>query len=100
MTVEKFSVDVLRSDVAAAKAQGRILMLTNASVVEAIRAFSEDLISKEELANWADFFDVNEDIELESDVVLPDVLFELASPEINGWPDEIRAAQLVTLLTQ
>ena len=56
-------------------------------------------LTNQNVVEWADFFDVNEDVELESNVLLPDVLFELSSPEINGELDVDRAGKLVEILS-
>jgi hypothetical protein len=98
MTSPKFSIDKVRSDVLAAKVSGRIYVLSSIDVAEVLQQFLVGLIRREDVAEWAEFFDVNEDVELESDEVLPSVLFELSSPEINGWPDQVRVKELIALL--
>jgi len=96
--MENVSVDNFRSHVDSAKKAGRIHLITCLTVRCAIQAWLDGIISKEQLSEWVDFIDVNEDVELQFDEVMSDVIFELASPEINGWPDQKRAFELLDLL--
>jgi hypothetical protein len=98
MKNEKFLVEKVRSDVLDAVENGRTYTVTLACAIEALEAFIAGTISREDLTNWADFFDVNENVELESEEILPDVMFELSSPEINGLIDEERAGKLAEKL--
>lgn len=100
MNKEDFSVERIRSHVDSTKKAGRTHLITCLMVRCAIRAWLDGIISNEQLSEWADFIDANEDVELESDEVMPDVIFELASPEINGWPDQSRALELLDLLNR
>lgn len=96
MIASKFSIESLRSIVSVAmERDGKSFMLTHSMVIEVLEAFIAGSIGKQDVAEWAEFFDVNEDVELESDALLPDVLFELSSPEINGGLDVDRARELV-----
>ena len=98
MTASKFSIETLRSIISAAKLSGNDFVLNRSAVVEVLQAFIAGSVTSQDVAGWADFFEVNDDVELESDVLLPDVLFELSSPEINGGLDVDRARELVELL--
>ena len=99
MTINKFSIENIRLDVLAANArEGIPFVLTRDMVVDILKAYIAGLVSGAEVANWAEFFDVNEDIELETDELLPDVLFELSSPEVNGGLNKERALELVDIL--
>lgn len=101
MSNSKFSVDKLRSAVSAARdSQAGEFVVTTAALIEVLEAFLSGLIDKEDVAIWAEFFDANEDVELESDKLLPSIIFELSSPEINGYLDSRRAAQILRLLKQ
>ncbi|GGA40373.1 hypothetical protein [Dyella nitratireducens] len=99
MTASKFSIETLRSLVSAATVSGKDFVLNRSAVIEVLQAFIAEAVSSQNVAEWADFFDVNEDVELESDALLPDVLFELSSPEINGELDVDRARKLVLILS-
>lgn len=96
----KFDLDRLRSSLVALKEAGELLPLSIAEVAGVLSAFVVGEISKEEIADWAEFYDGNEDVVLESDDLIPDVLFELSSPEINGWLQEVRARELISMLEQ
>lgn len=98
MTASKFSTETLHSIVSASARSGKNFVLNCSAVVEVLQAFIEGILTSQNVAEWADFFDVNENVELESDVLLPNVLFELSSPEINGELDVDRARKLVVLL--
>jgi len=98
MTSSKLSIETLHSLVSASTGPGKNFVLNISAVIEVLQAFIAGTINSQNVAEWADFFDVNEDVELESDVLLPDVLFELSSPEINGELDVDRARELVMLL--
>ncbi len=100
MTNRNFFITKAQSEVQVAKLNNQLFLLTHTAAIEVISAFLSGSISKEELADWADFFDINEDVELESEEILPNILFELANPEINSWPDYERAMQLLGLLTR
>lgn len=99
MTASKYSVETLRSIVSAATKSGRDFVLERSAVIEVLQAFVAGSLTSQGVAEWAEFFDVNEHIELESDVSLPDVLFELSSPEINGELDVDRARKLIMILS-
>lgn len=98
MTSSKFSIETLHSLVSASTGSGKSFVLNVSAVIEVLQAFIAGTLNSQNVAEWADFFDVNEDVELESDVLLPDVLFELSSPEINGELNVDRARELVVLL--
>ena len=99
MTGSKFSLETARSMVSAAIGSGKDFVLNRSAVIEVLQAFLAGSITSQNVVEWADFFDVNENVELESDVLLPDVLFELSSPEINGELDVDRAGKLVVMLS-
>ena len=99
MTPSKFSVEALRSMVSAATRSGKDFVLSRSAVIEVLQVFIAGSLSGQGVADWAEFFDTNEDIELESDEILPDVLFELSSPEINGELDVDRARKLIVILS-
>lgn len=99
MTASKFSVETARSMVSEATAAGKDFILNRSAVIEVLRAFMAGSLTSQDVVAWADFFDVNENVELESDVLLPDVLFELSSPEINGELNVERAVKLVAILS-
>jgi hypothetical protein len=56
-------------------------------------------LSKEALAEWAEFFDANEDVDFEPERLV-DIVFEMSSPEINEWMDDERARDLLLQLGQ
>lgn len=99
MSASKFSVGLLRSMVSEATNSGKNFVLNRSSVVEVLQAFVARSLTRQNVVDWAEFFDVNEDVELESDALLPDVLFELSSPEINGELDLDRARKLIVILS-
>jgi hypothetical protein len=99
MTASKFSIETLRSIVSAATVSGKDFVLNRSAVIEVLQAFIAGSVTGQNVAEWADFFDVNEDVELGSDLLLPDILFELSSPEINGELDVDRARKLVVILS-
>jgi hypothetical protein len=99
MTASRFSIETLSSTVSAATVSGKNFLLNHSAVIEVLQAFITGSVTSQNVAEWANFFDVNEDVELESDLLLPDVLFELSSPEINGELDVDRARKLVEILS-
>ncbi|QGY75739.1 hypothetical protein FZ025_03330 [Xanthomonas hyacinthi] len=94
-----FSIDKLRSDILAAnEGGGGIFVVTHAAVVEILDAFLSGVIGANEVAEWAEFLDANEDVEFESDEFLPNIIFELSSPEINYYQNAARAAEIINIL--
>jgi hypothetical protein len=61
-------------------------ILTRKDIVEKIDQCISGLLTKEDLENWADHFELNENFEYESkyEKIIADVLFHLSSPDING----------------
>lgn len=100
MTLSKISLEALRSMVSAAKSSGEYFVLNRSDVVQVLQAFVDGLLTTESVVEWAEFFDVNDDVELEPDVSMPDILFELSSPEINGELDVRRARELIAILSE
>ena len=96
MVSPEFSVDALRAKQLAAKEVGVPMFLSLADVSAALMAFLSGELSTGEIADWAEFYDANDDVVFESDEVLPNVLFEISSPEINGWLDNERAKRLLS----
>lgn len=95
-----FSMDQVRERVRAAAEGGSYFVLEHAAAAEVLRLFVAGSIDREGLVEWAEFFDFNEQVEYESDEVLPRLLFEMSSPEINGWPDVETAERFLTLLSR
>jgi|GEM_PF-1991000 len=98
MADSEFSIEALRSTLAASKEAGSPLLLSIFDVVKALNAFLVGEITKEEIADWADFYDANDDVVFEANEAIPNVIFDIANPEINGWLDDARAKELLSLL--
>lgn len=71
--------------------------LTESDVIATLHRFHKGRASAEEVANWADFFEVRDDVELASELVTS-VVFELANPALEGALTEERAQQLMVTL--
>jgi len=99
MTTSRFSVEALRLMVSATRRAGEEFVLNRLAVIEVLQAFIAGVLPSQDVVEWAEFFDVNEDVELEPDVSLPEILFELSSPEINGELDPDRARELIAILS-
>lgn len=93
-----FSVDRLRSKIAELRRNGELLLLSSSDIVFAIEAFLAGEITKEDLSRWADFYDANDDVVFEEGCSISDIIFDLASPEINGWIDVDRALKFLATL--
>lgn len=98
MAESEFSLDVLHAKLAAAKEAGQSLLLSSSDVARALNAFLAGEITKEEIADWAEFYDANDGVEFETNEAIPDVIFGISSPEINGWLDDARARELLSEL--
>jgi hypothetical protein len=99
MINSNYSVATLQSKVASAKSRGVEFTLLSSDVASILSAFLAGQISEEDVANWAEFFDGNDDVEFEPGKSIPDVLFELSSPEINGRLEVQRAQELLITLS-
>lgn len=97
-----YSLSALKSRWSAAKSNGEMLLLSRSEVIALLSDYEAGAISAETVSEWAEFFDGNEDVEFEPEAegLLPDILFELASPEINGDLTADRAKSLKMLLSQ
>jgi lysyl-tRNA synthetase class II len=100
MKKSKFSVSTLHESLVASRSLGRKLFLSISDLEEALTAFLRGEISKEEIADWAEFYDANDDVVFETDEIMSTILFEISSPDINGWLDEARAEELRLSLTK
>ncbi|WP_396614776.1 hypothetical protein ACHZ97_09670 [Lysobacter soli] len=98
MPRSEFSLPTLRSLLAASRESGVPLVLSIADIIKALSAFVAGEMTREEIADWADFYDANDDVTFADDESVPDVIFEVANPEINGWLDEPRAREILVLL--
>lgn len=99
MENSEFSMTALRSKLASSKESGSPILLSIADIEMALSAFISREINEEEIARWAEFYDANDAVVFESNEIIPDVVFEISSPEINGWLDEARARKLLLRLT-
>ena len=99
MTKSEFSVRELYLKLASSRDAGKPISLSTSDIVRALNAFLAGEITKEEIAEWAEFYDANEDVEFEDNEAIPDVIFNMSSPEINGWLDDVRAHELLLLLS-
>lgn len=99
MPNSEFSVSLLNSKLASSREAGIPILLARSDVKKALNAFLAGEITKEEIADWAEFYDANDYVEFETNELIPDVIFEISSPEINGWLDEDRAKGWLSLLT-
>lgn len=81
-----------------ASREANVFLLTRRHVVSLLEALQSGSIGFDEVAEWAEYFDVNEDVELECDD-LADVIFELSSPEINGVPTAQRVREIIELMS-
>jgi hypothetical protein len=99
MKQSKLSVSTLHASLVASRSLGRKLFLSVSDLEEALTAFLRGEISKEEIADWAEFYDANDDVVFETDEIMSTVLFEISSSDINGWLDEERAEELRSSLT-
>lgn len=95
MADSQFSLDVLHAKLATAKEAGQSLLLSSSDVARALNAFLAGEITKEEIADWAEFYDANDGVEFEANEAIPNVIFGISSPEINGWLDDARARELL-----
>ncbi|WP_422506593.1 hypothetical protein [Stenotrophomonas sp. GZD-301] len=96
MTDSEYSLDVLHAKLAAAEESGQWLLLSSLEVARALNAFLAGEITKEEIADWAEFHDANDGVAFETNEAIPAVIFAISSPEINGWLDNARARQLLS----
>lgn len=94
----EYSVSELRSRLSALKAVGGSLFLSRVDIAKALKAFIASEIDAEEIAAWAEFYDANDGVVFEQNPLIPDVIFDLSSPEINGQLDEERAKHWLNLL--
>jgi len=98
MNTSEFSLSALRSKLASSKEEGIPLFLSRSDIARALTAFLAGEIDENEVADWAEFYDANEAVEFESDAAIPEVLFDLSSPEINGRLDKARAREWLSRL--
>jgi hypothetical protein len=92
-------IESLELKVEQAKLAGKLYVLTRLHVVGVLRGLRDGRISLDAATQWAEFFDVNEDVELEFEDISK-VLFELSSPEINGIPSGERINELLSRMDQ
>jgi hypothetical protein len=69
------------------------VVLSTADVIRSLDEYLNGNVSAAEVHEWAEGYDVNEDIEFEVQA-LTRVVFELTSPEINGALTMVRAARI------
>lgn len=84
----------LKEQIRAEVRRGRPFPVSIVFVAGLLEAFLSGDISSEEISEYAEFLDVNDDIEFD-DVVCADVVFRMSSPEINGDMTADRAADLL-----
>jgi hypothetical protein len=89
----------LQDQVRAARLRGEQYILSREAVEKILKSFLAGELSKEALAEWAEFFDANEDVDFEPERLV-DIVFEMSSPEINEWMDDERARDLLLQLGQ
>ncbi len=63
--------------------EGFSLIVSKLEFTNILKKCIEDKISFEELENWANIIECRDDLDFE-DVEIQEIIFELASPEING----------------
>lgn len=93
------SLTTLQANLALSQKRGEPFTISSSDVASVLSAFLVGDISERDLVKWADFLDGNEDVEFEPNRMIPDVLFELSSPEINGRLEEQRARELLILMS-
>lgn len=93
-----FSVDQLRLRTVELRRNGELLPLSSSDIISAVEAFLLGNITKEELSEWADFYDGNDDVVFEEGYPISDIIFDLANPEINDWIDADRALKYLATL--
>lgn len=100
MDADQCSLQSLRARLFEARARNESLELKASEAIDVLSAFQAGAIDGPAVAAWAEFFDGNEDVDFEQgfEDVMPDMLFELASPEINGELTPARASVLMETL--
>ncbi|UHQ19727.1 hypothetical protein LVB87_00725 [Lysobacter sp. KIS68-7] len=69
------------------------VVLSIADVIRSLDEYLDGNVSAAEVHEWAEGYDVNEDIEFEVEA-LTGVVFDLTSPEINGALTVARATRI------
>lgn len=100
MSTASTPLSLLRAEVLSATARHGRLLVTSSATIDVLKAFKNGQVSSKDVAEWAEFIDANEDVDLEENSHLPDVFFELSSPEINGLLDVKRATEIISLLSE
>lgn len=74
--------------------------LEHAHVVRTLRRYLDGELDADSVARWASLLEMRDDLDFGDDPepILPDVLFELATPEINHPVTNGSAARLIALL--
>lgn len=63
-------------------------------VIRVFEGYLNDVISNQQIEDWADLIECRDDIAFEDDD-LKELIFELASPEINGYLTKMRVSELL-----
>lgn len=97
-------VDVLEERVAALGwSDGpEVATLENAHIVHTLERYLEGAIDAESVARWASLLEMRDELQFgdgSDETMLPDVLFELATPEINHALTGESAIRLIASLT-
>lgn len=94
----KFSIDERRRGISDARDEGRLFFLSRDAAIEILEAFIAGHVDEDGVSEWAELFDVNEDVILDSRDLLANIVFELSSPEINGCLEKDRAMEIISIL--
>ena len=73
-----------------------ILIISKVELSDVLKRCVEDEISFEELENWANAIECRDDLDFKG-VEMQEIIFELASPEVNG---EIRKERLQEIIDE
>ena len=75
------------------------LVITKTQLIEVVKKCLDQKITIQDLENWADLIECRDDLDFENEE-LQEIVFEFASPEINGEITKERLQEIIKDLSE